>query len=80
MAAESLISELIFTGIEPALNFRVVEAKIVERLDYPYEIDCICYYEGVKNLPYEYGLDTLTDNNIRLYLQDPSYTNNLFRQ
>ena len=76
MAAESLISELIFTGIEPALNFRVVEAKIVERLDYPYEIDCICYYEGVKNLPYEYGLDTLTDNNIRLYLQDPSYTNN----
>ena len=37
------ISELVFTGSDiENYKFRVVEAKIEERLDYPYIIDCIC--------------------------------------
>ena len=41
-------SELIFTGRDiENFKFRVVESKVVERLDYPFMADCICYYEGV---------------------------------
>ena len=41
-------SELIFTGNDiENFKFRVVESKVVERLDYPFMADCICYYEGV---------------------------------
>ena len=42
-------SELIFTGRDiENFKFRVVESKVVERLDYPFMADCICYYEGVR--------------------------------
>ena len=52
------ISELVFTGSDiENYKFRVVEAKIEERLDYPYIIDCICYYEGMVNAPYNFGVD-----------------------
>lgn len=75
------ISELVFTGSDiENYKFRVVEAKIEERLDYPYIIDCICYYEGMVNAPYNFGVDNLVDRNIRLYLNDPSYTNNKERK
>ena len=73
-------SELIFTGRDiENFKFRVVESKVVERLDYPFTADCICYYEGVTNSPYNLGVDNLVDRNIRLYLYDPSYTNNKSR-
>ena len=75
------ISELVFTGSDiENYKFRVVEAKIEERLDYPYIIDCICYYEGMVNAPYNFGVDNLVDRNVRLYLNDPSYTNNKERK
>ncbi len=75
------ISELVFTGSDiENYKFRVVEAKIEERLDYPYIIDCICYFEGMVNAPYNFGVDNLVDRNIRLYLNDPSYTNNKERK
>lgn len=75
------ISELVFTGSDiENYKFRVVEAKIEERLDYPYIIDCICYFEGPVNAPYNFGVDNLVDRNIRLYLNDPSYTNNKARK
>ena len=75
------ISELVFTGSDiENYKFRVVEAKIEERLDYPYLIDCICYFEDEKNAPYNFGVDNLVDRNIRLYLNDPSYTNNKARK
>ena len=78
MSLSNQVSELIFTGKDISnYKFRVIEAKIVERLDYPYEADCICYYEGENNEPKaNTGIDNLIDRNIRLYLKDPSYTNN----
>ena len=78
MSLSNQVSELIFTGKDiNNYKFRVIEAKIVERLDYPYEADCICYYEGENNEPKaNTGIDNLIDRNIRLYLKDPSYTNN----
>ena len=80
MSTNNKISELIFTGNDiENFKFRVVESKVVERLDYPFMADCICYYEGVTNSPYNLGVDNLVDRNIRLYLYDPSYTNNKSR-
>ena len=80
MSTNNKISELIFTGNDiENFKFRVVESKVVERLDYPFMADCICYYEGVTNSPYNLGVDNLIDRNIRLYLYDPSYTNNKSR-
>ena len=78
MSSSNQVSELIFTGREiDNYKFRVVEARILERLDYPFEIECICYYEGIINKPDEKtGVSNLIDRNIRLYLNDPSYTNN----
>lgn len=78
MSSSNQVSELIFTGREiDNYKFRVVEARILERLDYPFEIECICYYEGISNEPNERtGVSNLIDRNIRLYLNDPSYTNN----
>lgn len=75
------LSELLFTDEKvEKYKFRVVEAKILERLDYPYEGECICYYEGVENIPYNIGINDLIDKNIILYLRDPSYTNNKEKQ
>lgn len=81
MLSDNRESELIFTGKDIYnYKFRVVEAKILERLDYPFEIDCICYYEGLSNEPNEKtGINNLIDRNIRFYLRDPSYSNNKSR-
>lgn len=78
MSSSNQVSELVFTGREiDNYKFRVVEARILERLDYPFEIECICYYESINNEPDEKtGVSNLIDRNIRLYLNDPSYTNN----
>lgn len=72
MSSTNQLSELIFTGNDiDNYKFRVIEAKIVERLDYPFEIDCICYYEGISNEPNDQtGVRNLIDRNIRLYLND----------
>lgn len=76
MKAEKVLSEIIFTSREvPAHKFRIAEAKITERLDYPYHIECICYYEGVSNEPLSNGIYGILDMNVRVYLNDPSYTN-----
>ena len=76
MKAEKVISEIVFTSREvPAYKFRIAEAKITERLDYPYHIECICYYEGVSNEPLSNGIYGILDMNVRVYLNDPSYTN-----
>lgn len=76
MKAEKVISEIVFTSREvPAHKFRIAEAKITERLDYPYHIECICYYEGVSNEPLSNGIYGILDMNVRVYLNDPSYTN-----
>ena len=78
MSSSNQVSELVFTGREiDNYKCRVVEARILERLDYPFEIECICYYESINNEPDEKtGVSNLIDRNIRLYLNDPSYTNN----
>lgn len=76
MKAEKVLSEIVFTSREvPAHKFRIAEAKITERLDYPYHIECICYYEGVSNEPLSNGIYGILDMNVRVYLNDPSYTN-----
>lgn len=76
MKAEKVLSEIVFTSREvPAHKFRMAEAKITERLDYPYHIECICYYEGVSNEPLSNGIYGILDMNVRVYLNDPSYTN-----
>ena len=76
MKAEKVLSEIVFTSREvPAPKFRMAEAKITERLDYPYHIECICYYEGVSNEPLSNGIYGILDMNVRVYLNDPSYTN-----
>ena len=76
MKAEKVLSEIVFTNREvPAHKFRIAEAKITERLDYPYHIECICYYEGVSNEPLSNGIYGILDMNVRVYLNDPSYTN-----
>ncbi len=77
MSSSNQVSELVFTSREiDNYKCRVVEARILERLDYPFEIECICYYEGISNEPNERtGVSNLIDRNIRLYLNDPSYTN-----
>ena len=50
MSSSNQVSELIFTGREiDNYKLRVVEARILERLDYPFEIECICYYESINN-------------------------------
>lgn len=70
-------SEIIFTGNDiENFRFRLVEAKVLERLDYPYEAECICYFEGESNSPYIFGINGLIDRNVRIELKDPSYTNN----
>ena len=80
MFTNNPISQLVYTGKDiENFKFRVLEAKIEERLDYPFIADCICYYEGAENHPYNLGIDNLVDRNIRLYLHDPSYTNNKAR-
>lgn len=76
MKAEKVLSEIVFTSREvPAHKFWIAEAKITERLDYPYHIECICYYEGVSNEPLSNGIYGILDMNVRVYLNDPSYTN-----
>ena len=76
MKSEKVLSEIVFTSREvPAHKFRIAEAKITERLDYPYHIECICYYEGVSNEPLSNGIYGILDMNVRVYLNDPSYTN-----
>ena len=76
MKAEKVLSEIVFTSREvPAHKFRIAEAKITECLDYPYHIECICYYEGVSNEPLSNGIYGILDMNVRVYLNDPSYTN-----
>lgn len=76
MQAEKKISEIVFTSREvPEYHFMITEAKIVERLDYPYHIECICYYEGLSNEPLSKGVYGILDMNVRVYLADPSYTN-----
>ena len=76
MKADKLLSEIIFTSREvPAYKFRISEAKIIERLDYPYHIECICYYEGLSNEPLSNGIYGILDMNVRVYINDPSYTN-----
>lgn len=76
MKTEKKLSEIVFTSREVSeYHFRIVEARISERLDYPYHIECICYYEGVSNEPLSNGSYGILDMNVRVYLNDPSYTN-----
>lgn len=76
MKAEKVLSEIILTSREvPEYHFRIAEAKVSERLDYPYHIECICYYEGGSNEPLSNGIYGILDMNVRVYLNDPSYTN-----
>lgn len=61
-------------------TFRIAEAVIKEGLDKPYEIECICYYTGNVNSPYERGIYELFDRDVVFRLSDPSYSNNLERK
>ena len=76
METNNLVSEIVFISRNiPGFKFRIAEAKIYESLDYPYHIECICYYEGINNEPFKNGIYGILDMNVRVYLNDPSYTN-----
>lgn len=76
MGADNLVSEIVFNSRSISdLKFRITEAKIYESLDYPYHIECICYYEGMNNEPFINGIYGILDMYVKVYLNDPSYTN-----